>query len=136
VIDVVGLDMSVTFLDDAGAARDWFTLTKNTLVAAPGGTPPANESAPVFAVRAWPNPAAGPTEVSFVLPEAGRARVRILDPGGRVVRTLASRTYPAGTHSVSWDGRDNNRKPVAAGAYFAVVEAGGSLRSVKLVRPE
>jgi hypothetical protein len=130
VLDVAGLEMNLTFLDNTGTVRDWFTVTKASATSAPT----AAEEAPAFAVRAWPNPAAGPTEVSFSLPEAGKARVRILDPSGRVVRTLVNRTYGAGTHTVSWDGRGRDRKPVAAGVYFAVVEAGGSLRSVKLVR--
>jgi hypothetical protein len=132
VLDVVGLRMDATFLDNTGAVRDYFTLTKGA------ATPvvAAEQEPPTFAVRAWPNPTSGPTEVSFVLPEAGKARVRILDPSGRVVRTLASRSFGPGTHAVSWDGRGRDRKPLAAGVYFAVVEAGGSLRSVKLVRPE
>jgi flagellar hook assembly protein FlgD len=50
--------------------------------------------------------------------------VSIVDAQGRLVRTLASRSMPAGAHALSWDGRDDRGAAAAAGIYFAVVRSG------------
>ena len=42
----------------------------------------------------------------------------IYDIGGRVVRHLAERAYPAGTHTARWDLRDDQGRAVARGVYF------------------
>jgi hypothetical protein len=37
---------------------------------------------------------------------------------GRLVRELASGTYSAGAHTLSWDLTDRDGRPVAGGIYF------------------
>lgn len=83
-----------------------------------------------------PNPASVGTTLSFELPRAGAARLRLLDAGGRLVRTLAAGEWPAGRHEARWDGRDAAGARVAPGLYFARLEAGGRVlvRRVALVR--
>jgi pregnancy-associated plasma protein-A/flagellar hook capping protein FlgD len=74
-----------------------------------------------------PNPFGPSTELGFSLPSAGRASVVVLDLGGRAVRTLASALFPAGQHSVRWDGTDDRGQRLAAGVYFyRLVTAEGS----------
>jgi len=72
-----------------------------------------------FVVSTGRNPTFGPTSISFNLPQAGRVVVRVFDAAGRMVDTVADRSFDAGAHTLSWsaDGR-------AAGAYFFRVDAG------------
>ena len=63
----------------------------------------------------------GHSTVSFGLPTADRARVRVFDVSGRLVRTLADREFGAGEHAVTWDGTDDGGRQVARGVYFTRV---------------
>lgn len=57
-------------------------------------------------------------EVSFVLREADRVDVAIVDASGEVVRTVErERSYPAGRVTVRWDGRDDAGRVVREGEY-------------------
>jgi hypothetical protein len=54
--------------------------------------------------------------------------VRILDPRGRLVRTLAQGVAGPGALEAVFDGRDDAGRPLASGAYRVVLEAGGQRR--------
>ena len=56
--------------------------------------------------------------VLFGVSKADRVQVRVYDVTGRLVRTLADRDFPAGNHSLVWDGRDDAGTQVARGVYF------------------
>ncbi|MBD3220929.1 T9SS type A sorting domain-containing protein [bacterium] len=66
-----------------------------------------------------PNPANPRTTVVYELPEPTRVRLRILDLRGRVVRELVTGAAPAGTHAVTWDGRDAAGRGMSSGVYLA-----------------
>jgi hypothetical protein len=74
--------------------------------------------------RPRPNPTRGASLIPFTLDKPSPTRVVIVDVSGRVVRTLASRTFQAGAHALTWDGRDGSGREAASGIYFAVVRAG------------
>jgi len=82
--------------------------------------------------RIKPNPSTGPIEVEFALPRAGDASLRLLDPRGRVVATLASGTRAAGRHRLFWNGT-TTRGPIAAGVYFLELRSNGTVRSQRVV---
>lgn len=84
--------------------------------------------------QSFPNPAAGPTTISFDLPREGRARVRIFDARGRRVRELLDDDLQAGNHAIVWDGRDEAGRPVGPGAYFYRLEAPGVQSTRKAIR--
>lgn len=81
-----------------------------------------------------PNPAAGSTSIAFSLSEPGRARLRIYDSAGRLVRELLDGRLPSGGHSVSWDGRDGRARSVASGVYYYELDAGDHRRTRKMLR--
>ena len=82
-----------------------------------------------------PNPARGPTELAFTLPEAAVVNVAVWDIAGRRVRTLApGLSLGAGPHSLVWDGRDEDGASVGPGIYLARVTAGALHAESKLVR--
>ncbi|MBK7368260.1 MAG: T9SS type A sorting domain-containing protein [Candidatus Eisenbacteria bacterium] len=88
-----------------------------------------------FLSLASANPSRGAnTTLRFGLASAGRANLALYDASGRRVRTLVGGTLEAGEHSARWDGRDDGGHEVAAGLYFAKLEAGGNARTVRIVR--
>jgi hypothetical protein len=72
----------------------------------------------------YPNPFNPQTTIAFELPTVGKARLRIYDLAGRVVRDLVNETLPAGRHEAVWTGRDNGGRSVASGTYFVRLVAG------------
>ncbi len=81
-----------------------------------------------------PNPAVAEAAVVFDLPRAGVVRVRVLDVGGRVVRTLARGWRERGRQTVRWDGRDEAGARAPAGLYWAEVGAGADRALTKFIR--
>ena len=79
-----------------------------------------------------PNPSNPATEIRFALPEAGHVVLSIYNPLGEEVRTLVSRPYAAGYHTVRWDGKDTDGHGVSSGVYFYRLRAGGSSKVHKM----
>jgi hypothetical protein len=78
-------------------------------------------------------PFRGRAVVRYVLPKPGPARLVVLDPAGRLVKTLTERTRPAGFVEAVWDGTDSGQRPVAPGVYFVRLDATGLSATHKLV---
>lgn len=84
----------------------------------------------------YPNPFNPSTEISFVLPKAGRLELRVFDVLGREVVTLADEVRNAGAHTMTWDGRSASGAPVASGVYLYQLKAGDvtAARKMMLIR--
>jgi hypothetical protein len=81
-----------------------------------------------------PNPFGPSTVIAYELPGEASVHLTIHSANGRVVRTLVdSESRGAGPHAVSWDGRDESGRQVAAGAYFYRLEAGGETLTAKMI---
>jgi hypothetical protein len=87
--------------------------------------------APALRLAAWPNPARGRTSISF--DGAGPASLRIVDAGGRLVRTLVKGGAGPAAMEVEWDGTDAAGRRVPAGVYFVELRAHGAAAARKLV---
>jgi subtilisin family serine protease len=81
-----------------------------------------------------PNPAKGVATIYFELLQPGHAEVRIFSSRGSLVRTLADQVYPAGRHSLDWDGKDERGASTASGIYYCDFRGGGVHDSRKIVR--
>jgi hypothetical protein len=81
----------------------------------------------------YPNPFNPRTTIAFALPQAGEARIEVLDLQGKLVRTLQAGRLEAGPHSVQWDGCDSNQRPVAAGTYIARLRTGEHEATTKML---
>ena len=96
----------------------------------------AVEDTPVAAARprlsCYPNPFNPQTTVRFELAAAGRARVGVYDITGRFVRGLVEDDFEAGSHESTWDGRDGQGRPVAAGTYLARLFTGGTVETLRM----
>ena len=72
-----------------------------------------------------PNPFNPATTIEFTIPEAATARLEVFDAQGRLVRTLAVRSYVAPARDrVVWDGVDDQGRAVASGLYYYKLTAG------------
>jgi hypothetical protein len=80
-----------------------------------------------------PNPFSGGTALPFALSEPAVVRLAIYDVAGRRVALVAEDRYPAGDHTLRWDGRSASGGRVAAGTYFAQLTVGGQSRIRKVV---
>jgi len=71
-----------------------------------------------------PNPFSSGTTIAFELPHAASVRLAAFDIAGRRVRLLAHGATPAGMHQVSWDGRDDDGRPLGPGVYMVRLQVG------------
>ena len=79
-----------------------------------------------------PNPFGRNTIVTYSLPRAGPAQLRVYDASGRLVRSLLSGLHPAGDARATWDACDEVGRAVPSGIYFARLETGTQTMSRKL----
>jgi aminopeptidase N len=111
------------------------SILKRTLpVTVDAGPPPALAGGAHLSLGAIPNPARGATTLraSWVLRDGSRAaggparaRFRVFDAAGRLVRDLGEVTKgPGEALTVTWDRTDRSGSRVAPGLYFAEVVAG------------
>ncbi|GEM_PF-1290853 len=66
----------------------------------------------------YPNPFNPETVIKFSLPSVSNVKLMVVDMLGREIRQLVNDVQAAGTHQISWDGRDNSGMKVASGVYF------------------
>jgi hypothetical protein len=113
----------------AGEARYWVqevSRTGETAWHGPAVLAPDGGPGPGFRLAAArPNPFREATTVAYRLAAGGTVRLTVLDPAGRVVRTLVHGFQEAGDHTASWDGRDARGVPAAPGMYFLRLREGG-----------
>ena len=79
-------------------------------------------------MRVLGNPTSDRASIRFGLRDAGDIRLALFDVNGRVVKNLAERPAEARIDFVEFDVRD-----LAAGVYFARLEANGHVVTEKLV---
>ena len=66
----------------------------------------------------FPNPFNSTTKIMFNLNEDFNIKININDIRGHLVKSLIDGFCEKGTHTVHWDGKDNERKSVVSGVYF------------------
>ena len=80
-----------------------------------------------------PNPLRGEARLTFALSEPGEVELVVYGVDGRRVRVLASGWRAAGLYHAEWDGRDESRRSIAPGVYYARLTAGGRRFTQKMV---
>jgi hypothetical protein len=71
--------------------------------------------------------------ILFTTETAGPVDLSIFDLRGRLVRRLAARDFPAGVHTLYWDGRNTNGHEAASGVYLVRVVMSGKPFTSKTV---
>lgn len=85
----------------------------------------------------YPNPFNPETQIRFKIAEASNVSIKIYNILGEEIRTITDdKKFEAGTHSVTWNARDENGVSVASGVYFYQVSADkfSEVRRMSLVR--
>lgn len=85
-------------------------------------------------IRVRNNPCRGEQWLDTSSPVAGDRQLVVFDTAGRAVRHLDAGYRSAGTHAVSWDGRDDGGRFVSPGIYRARLKAAGRSVFASLVR--
>jgi len=68
----------------------------------------------ILSLEVSPNPCSSSLSVSFNLPEAGNASIRIFDLSGRLVSTVTDGEFPTGSNTVEWTVPEE----IPSGCYF------------------
>jgi hypothetical protein len=92
-----------------------------------------NEEFPFYLKPPYPNPSNPDVSIRYFLERAGQARVEVFTVTGARVVVLEDARREAGPHVVTWDGRGDDGRPVAAGVYFVRLLADGRGMTRKLV---
>ncbi len=119
-VDISALGQSFA---QPGSERDLRGIGHVTSVAADATLPHS-----ISLTSAYPNPSSSRTELSFTLPSATRAVLRLYDATGRAVRTLVNSECAAGTSLVPLDTHD-----LAPGYYHAQLSTPWGVRSESVV---
>jgi hypothetical protein len=113
--------MSTLQYGDANArwAESLFTLA-DSLYGSENAAPNVPESPGIFRLNQnYPNPFNANTTIRFILPLPGYVRLRVFDPAGREVTTLADEEMEPGEQSVQFDASG-----LASGIYIYRIETG------------
>lgn len=83
---------------------------------------------------ASPNPFRAETQIRVETTSAGTLSLEVYEVRGRRVRTVVERWFPAGRHTVSWNGDTDTGASAPAGLYFIRLRNGNSVQVRKLLR--
>ncbi|MCF8345658.1 MAG: T9SS type A sorting domain-containing protein [Bacteroidales bacterium] len=81
----------------------------------------------------YPNPFNPTTSIEFNLNEANHVVLGVYNVKGEKVRTLVDDNLQANSHTVIWNGTDDNLKPVSSGIYFYKMRAGYYQETKKMI---
>jgi len=84
-------------------------------------------------LRNYPNPFNASTTITYEIPEPGSVTLSIYNIEGQKVRNLVSGYRDAGTHSVNWNGLNDDGLAVSSGLYFIRIEMGRRVDTEKMV---
>ncbi len=81
----------------------------------------------------YPNPFNPMTTISYSVKNTSPVSIDVYNLKGQKVKSLVSESKTAGTHSVIWNGLDENSKPVSSGVYFYKMTAGDYTSTQKMM---
>ena len=81
----------------------------------------------------YPNPFNPETTIRYNLQSADQVKLAIYNTKGQLVKTLINDNKAAGTHSVVWNGLDENGSAVSSGLYYYKMYAGKYSSTKKMI---
>lgn len=84
--------------------------------------------------QASPNPFRAALRLAFAIPRAGRVHLSIIDIVGRRRMVLVDEERGAGSHTVTWNGRDHFEADCAPGVYFVRLAFAGDATVQRVLR--
>jgi len=126
------ISFDLSQLDSMDQARDLLVNAKAWMDTAEAWGAPlgvAGHATPLR-VRAFgleqsrPNPFRTSTTINYGLPAAGPVKITVYNVAGQKVKSLVHEIKPAGSHSIKWNGRDEQGRQIAAGVYIYRLDSG------------
>ncbi len=71
--------------------------------------------------------------ITYTLSSSSSISLKVYDVTGKLVETLVSGSQDAGTHTITWDGKDDAGEPLSAGVYFLRFQSESCAQTVRLV---
>jgi parallel beta-helix repeat protein len=112
---------------DIGAYEDWAKFLDAD------GVYPAGLTSTLGLSQNHPNPFRQLTMINYQLAKPGLVSLKVYNIAGQLVRSLVCEVQSPGVHSVAWDGRDANGRPVSAGVYHYRLASGGQAQTRSLL---
>lgn len=81
----------------------------------------------------YPNPFNPSTNIMLTMPVAAELNLNIYNTKGQLVRNLHSGNVAQGTHSFTWNGKDDKGNTVASGIYFYTATSGNQTQTRKML---
>ncbi|MBN1295074.1 MAG: T9SS type A sorting domain-containing protein [Candidatus Latescibacteria bacterium] len=121
--------------EDAQGTK-WFG-TANMLTSVNSKAEPLKKSsAPPLQMKItgnYPNPFNPSTTIEFYIPDSGQVGISVYNITGQKIKTLLAREMPAGSHTIVWNGKDDNGVNVASGIYFFRMQAGKEILNHRMM---
>lgn len=88
---------------------------------------PEAAAGPSLRLAIAPNPFSGSAQIRFVAPATTQGSVAVFDASGRLIRSVAERSFAAGPQVVAFDGRDATGRELVPGVYFVRLVLDGTV---------
>ncbi|KAA3598076.1 MAG: T9SS C-terminal target domain-containing protein [Calditrichaeota bacterium] len=80
----------------------------------------------------FPNPFNPTTNIPYELKENGNVALKVYNTKGQLVKTLVDKAQNAGSHSIKWNGTDENGSQVSSGVYLYELNVDGNVEAKKM----
>jgi len=90
-------------------------------------------SGETLSVRSYPNPFNPETTIEYNLKSSSQISITIYDVQGKQVRVLSNDHRQIGTHTIKWDGLNENGSQVPSGVYFIRISAGNETLNHRII---
>jgi hypothetical protein len=80
----------------------------------------------------YPNPFNPSTQIPFTIKTSGTVIIKVFDLQGREIITLFDGIKQAGSHSISWKGKDQSGNLMPSGTYIYQINSNGFSKSKKM----
>ncbi len=79
----------------------------------------------------YPNPFNPETTISFSIPNESEIELTVFNIKGQKIKTLARNEFAKGSHSIIWNGDDDNGKTISSGVYLYKLKVNGKMEAVR-----
>jgi hypothetical protein len=124
-------DVTANEISDQFAIK--FTTAAPVIVAVEDGENNTGRPSSYSLDQNYPNPFNPSTRISYTLPEAGYASVKIYRIDGQLVKTIVNSYHTAGRFEVMWDSKNDAGESVSSGVYFYRLQSGAYVQTKKMM---
>jgi flagellar hook assembly protein FlgD len=128
-----GQGVSIKYNDSAPDIGAFEFLDPATVIDGRTGSVHDSNIPDSYSLENFPNPFNPSTVVRYELPEATNVDLVVFDIAGRKVARLDSGYRRAGTHTISWNARDDKGRQIASDIYLLRIQAGTYLKTIKMI---